>query len=203
MQTIVFTDTTRLASKYHTTQGDVLSLIDRNLLSRVDMEFMMLDASDYQEELSINPSWEGYKDILSDFFAGMGLVPHPKLGLFILGGDDVIPMPRIENPLGYDEPLQSDFLYCFKDFPLSVLDANSAQCHVGRLPLEDGDMQTSMTDDLQSYFNLADMMLDSGIDVESVLMTSTQSWLPASNDMVKIQRSFLLARLSALHSGFG
>lgn len=185
MQTIVFTDTTRLASKYHTTQGDVLSLIDRNLLSRDDIEFMLLDASDYQEELGINPSWEGYKDILSDFFAGMGLSPSPKLGLFILGGDDVIPMPRIENPLGYDEPLQSDVLYCFKDFPLTVLDADKAQCHVGRLPLEDGEMQTSMTDDLQSYFNLAGMMLDSGIDVESVLMTSTQSWLPASNDMVK------------------
>ena len=111
MQTIIFTDTSKLAFKYQTTQEDILSLIDRNLLNRNDVEFLLLDVSDYQEELANNSAWEGYKDILSDFMAGMGLAPSPKLCLFIIGGDDVIPMPRIPNPLGFDEPLHSDFLY--------------------------------------------------------------------------------------------
>lgn len=184
MQTIVFTDSNRLAFKYQTTQEEVLSLIDRNLLCRADTEFLLLDAADYQEELGSNPDWGNYKEILSDFFAGMGLMPSPKLGLFIMGGDDVIPMPRIPNPIGFDEPLQSDFLYCFDDLSDGV-DANSAKCHVGRLPLENGKLKTSIREDLQSYFNLAGMMLDSGIEVDRVLMTSTQSWLPASNEMVK------------------
>ena len=117
--------------------------------------------------------------------AGMGLAPSPKLCLFIIGGDDVIPMPRIPNPLGFDEPLHSDFLYCFKDNDLQIVDAKAAQCNTGRLPLEDGILKTSLNEDLQSYFNLAGMMLDSGIDIDNVLMTSTQSWLPASNDMLK------------------
>ena len=185
MQTIVFTDTNRLASKYQTTQGDVLSLIDRNLLCRADTEFLLLDAADYQEELGNNPDWENYKEILSDFFAGMGLIPSPKLGLFIMGGDDVIPMPRIDNPIGFDGPLQSDFLYCFDEYPLMAVDSNAAQCNVGRLPLENGILKTALREDLQSYFNLAGVMLDSGIEVDRVLMTSTQSWLPASNEMVK------------------
>lgn len=185
MQTIVFTDTERIASKYQATKGVVLSLIDRNLLSRTDEEFLLLDAADYQEELSQNSTWEGYKEIITDFLAGMGIVPSSKLSLFILGGDDVIPMPRVQNPIGFDEPLHSDFLYCFKDYPLTALNADTALCNVGRLPLENGKLKTSIVEDLQSYFNLAGMMLDSGIDVESVLMTSTQSWLPASNEMVK------------------
>ena len=185
MQTIIFTDTSKLAFKYQTTQEDILSLIDRNLLNRNDVEFLLLDVSDYQEELANNSAWEGYKDILSDFMAGMGLAPSPKLCLFIIGGDDVIPMPRIPNPLGFDEPLHSDFLYCFKDNDLQIVDAKAAQCNTGRLPLEDGILKTSLNEDLQSYFNLAGMMLDSGIDIDNVLMTSTQSWLPASNDMLK------------------
>lgn len=180
-----FTDTSKLAFKYQTTQEDILSLIDRNLLNRNDVEFLLLDVSDYQEELANNSAWEGYKDILSDFMAGMGLAPSPKLCLFIIGGDDVIPMPRIPNPLGFDEPLHSDFLYCFKDNDLQIVDAKAAQCNTGRLPLEDGILKTSLNEDLQSYFNLAGMMLDSGIDIDNVLMTSTQSWLPASNDMLK------------------
>ena len=68
MQTIIFTDTSKLAFKYQTTQEDILSLIDRNLLNRNDVEFLLLDVSDYQEELANNSAWEGYKDILSDYF---------------------------------------------------------------------------------------------------------------------------------------
>lgn len=163
-----------------------MSLISRNLLARTDIEFLLLDASDYKEELGGNPDWKNNKEILADFFIGMGLTPSLGLGLFIIGGDDVIPMPRIDNPLEMDDKqLQSDFLYCFKeDFPY-ILDAKQALCHVGRLPLENGVLKTTLSDDLQSYFNLVGMMLGTGIDVNNVLMTSTQSWLPASNEMVK------------------
>ena len=183
MQCVIFTDTQRLAAKYHTSRQDVLQLLQRNLLDQHHVECLLLDAVEYPDELGQDSSWIGYQAILTDFMAGMGLKGSPELSLFIIGGDDVIPMPRIGNPIREDDTLQADFLYCFKDLPR--LDADLAQCHVGRLPLEDGPLQTSLSDDLQSYFNLAGMMLSTGIEVDNVLMTSTQSWLPASNEMVR------------------
>ena len=173
MQCIVFTDSQRLAEKYRTSQQDVLSLLNKNLMVQQVVEFLLLDTFDYQEELGVSPSWENYKEVLSDFMMGMGLQPSPTLSLFIIGGDDIIPMPRILSPITETEDLQADMLYCFAENEPTRIEAKYAQCNVGRLPLEDGILSTSLRDDLQSYFNLSNMMLISGIDVDKVLMTST------------------------------
>ena len=185
MQCVVFTDSKRLAAKYRTSQQEVLVLLDNNLGKNELAEFLLLDAADYQEELGPNPSSNKYKEILADFMLGMGITPSPKLSVFIIGGDDVIPMPRIVNPINEEEQLQADMLYCFKDEDISILDANEALCNVGRLPLESGSLPSTLNDDLQSYFNLSNMMFEMGINVDKVVMTSTESWLPASNDMVR------------------
>lgn len=185
MQCIVFTDSKRLAAKYRAMQQEVLLLLQRNLEVNLDIEFLILDAADYKEELGSNPSYTEYKKVLADFMLGMGISPSPKLSLFIVGGDDVIPMPRIVSPINEEELLQADMLYCFNDEGLNSLDASKARCNVGRLPLESGSLPSKLHDDLQSYFNLSNMVLNNGIKVENVLMTSTESWLPASNDMVR------------------
>ena len=185
MQCIVFTNSSRLAAKYRASQQDVLALLQKNLDYQQVVEFLLLDVSDYQDEFGEKPTWQEHKAILADFMAGMGLQPSPKLSLFIIGGDDVIPMPSITNPIVEDEQLQADILYCYAGEELTRLDAKDAICNVGRLPLESGSLPSSLTDDLQSYFNLANMMLTTGIEVNKVVMTSTESWLPASNDMVK------------------
>ena len=185
MQCVVFTDSNRLAAKYRASQQDICKLLQYNLNNQESIEFLTLDAVDYQEELGINPTWKEYKAIVTDFIAGMGLTPSPKLALFIVGGDDVIPMPRITNPINEEETLQADMLYCFKGDDLDCLNAQNAICNIGRLPLESGSLPSKLNDDLQSYFNLSNMVLDSGIDVNKVVMTTTESWLPASNDMVR------------------
>lgn len=185
MQCIVFTHTERLAEKYRTPRQDVLDLLQRNLLVQEAVEFMLLDAVDYQEELDQDSSWHGYKTVLGDYFKGMGIQPSPKTSLFIIGGDDVIPMPRVANPNDESDDLTADFLYCFVEDVPEMLNANEAQCNVGRMPLENGIMTNTLQDDMQSYFNLAIMMLQTGIEVNNVVMTSTQSWLPASNEMVR------------------
>lgn len=185
MQCVVFTDTQRLAEKYKTSRQDVLGLLQMNLLSQDATEFLLLDAVDYQEELGQDSSWHGYKAIFEDFFKGMGIVSSPQTSLFIIGGDDVIPMPRVPSPIDESDELTADFLYCFAEDEPEQLDANGAQCNVGRLPLENGRLSTFLQEDLQSYFNLAMMMLQTGIEVNNVVMTSTQSWLPASNEMVR------------------
>ena len=97
MQCIVFTDSNRLAAKYRASQQDICKLLQYNLNNQESIQFLTLDAVDYQEELGINPTWKEYKAIVVDFIAGMGLTPSPKLALFIVGGDDVIPMPRIRH----------------------------------------------------------------------------------------------------------
>lgn len=186
MQCIVYTDTERLAEKYQTSRQDVLGLLQRNLGSQDATEFMLLDAADYREELGyVVPSWHAYKAVLGDFFKGMGITSSPTTSLFIIGGDDVIPMPRKQSPIDDSDELTTDFLYCFVEDEPERLDANEAQCNVGRLPVENGSLSSSLQDDLQSYFNLAMMMLQTGIEVNNVVMTSTQSWLPASNEMVR------------------
>ena len=185
MQCIVLTNSLRLAAKYRASQQDVLAILEKNLVCQQIVEFLLLDVSDYQDEFGEKPTWQEHKAILADFMAGMGLQPSPSLSLFIVGGDDVIPMPRIANPINETEQLESDILYCFAEEELTRLDVKEALCNVGRLPLESGSLPSTLNDDLQSYFNLSNMMLMTGIEVNKVVMTSTESWLPASNDMVK------------------
>lgn len=185
MQCIVLTNSLRLAAKYRASQQDVLAILEKNLVCQQIVEFLLLDVSDYQDEFGEKPTWQEHKAILADFMAGMGLQPSPSLSLFIVGGDDVIPMPRIANPINETEQLESDILYCFAGEELTRLDVKESLCNVGRLPLESGSLPSTLNDDLQSYFNLSNMMLMTGIEVNKVVMTSTESWLPASNDMVK------------------
>lgn len=185
MQCIVLTNSLRLAAKYRASQQDVLAILEKNLVCQQIVEFLLLDVSDYQDEFGEKPTWQEHKAIMADFMAGMGLQPSPSLSLFIVGGDDVIPMPRIANPINETEQLESDILYCFAGEELTRLDVKESLCNVGRLPLESGSLPSTLNDDLQSYFNLSNMMLMTGIEVNKVVMTSTESWLPASNDMVK------------------
>ena len=185
MQCIVLTNSLRLAAKYRASQQDVLAILEKNLVYQQIVEFQLLDVTDYQDEFGEKPTWQEHKAILADFMAGMGLQPSPSLSLFIVGGDDVVPMPRITNPINETEQLESDILYCFAEEELTRLDVKEALCNVGRLPLESGSLPSTLNDDLQSYFNLSNMMLMTGIEVNKVVMTSTESWLPASNDMVK------------------
>ncbi len=184
MQCIIFTDTKRLAEKYSTSRQDAFGMIERNLLAQTCVNFMLLDAADYADELESDNSWHGYKSILIDFMMGMGLRKSPALSVFIIGGDDVIPMPRIENPYGTND-LHADLIYCFEEDELDSVDIDDAICNVGRMPMENGPMPTSLDDDLQSYFNLAGMFLEEGLEVSNVVMTSTRSWLPASTEMVR------------------
>ena len=185
MQCIVLTNSLRLAAKYRASHQDDLAILQKNLVCPQSVEFLLPDVSDYQDEFGEKPTWQEHKAIMADFMAGMGLQPSPSLSLFIVGGDDVIPMPRIANPINETEQLESDILYCFAGEELTRLDVKESLCNVGRLPLESGSLPSTLNDDLQSYFNLSNMMLMTGIEVNKVVMTSTESWLPASNDMVK------------------
>ena len=185
MTCVIFTDTFRLAEKYGESKGCVTEIIGHNLLHREDCDFQLLDAADYAAELSELPGWKGYKAILLDFFLGMGIEHSPLTSLFIIGGEDVIPMPQIDSPINEGEMLDADFAYCFQEDDPIELDVDAAICNVGRLPMENGQMPSTLKDDLQSYFNLVSMFMESGLPLGNVVMTTTESWLPASKEMMR------------------
>jgi hypothetical protein len=79
----------------------------------------------------------------------------------------------------------ADFYYCFYgQLQLDFLDFRSARCNVARLPLEMGQMHTTIEEDLQAYFNISNMVSEQGgIDIGRAVMTSNYDWIPASREM--------------------
>lgn len=193
-QGIIFTDTAILASKYQCRREEVQSLLFDfiRLSENYNHLWYLLDAAEYGKELGKTPGWYDYNEVISDFKMGMGLPSGPSLCLFIIGGDDVIPIPMIADPYGTSEGLMpTDMAYCFSGLFLAdlmdgaerVLSLDYVRNNVSRLPLEDGPLNSTLEEDLQAYFNLCSLYANDGIDVEGVVMTANSDWIPASVTM--------------------
>jgi len=187
---IVWTDTQVLAKKYGISRNAVLDVIEGFINANEDLDLCwhLLDMADRQYELG-EATWMDYSEVLQNYIKNEGIVPGPHLSLFIIGGNDVIPQPAEDNPCSggtdYDSNVYADFYYCFYgQLPLDFLDFRQARCNVARLPLETGQMHTSIEEDLQAYFNISNMVSeDGGIDIGRAVMTSNYDWIPASREM--------------------
>ena len=194
---IIFTDSGVLAEKYGVSLDDVKEILSCFIHStdQFDQEWHMLDMHYHQDELG-EATWMDYSDVLQRYIKDNDIKPGPKLSLFIIGGNDVIPQPAEANPCfepspwsddGYQDTVYADFYYCFYGkLPLQFLDFNKARCNVARLPLETGKMETTLEEDLQAYFNLSNMVTDEGgIHIGRAVMTSNYDWIPASREMAR------------------
>lgn len=187
---IVWTDTKELAKKYGITRDAVLDIIEGFIRANddLDLSWHLLDMADQQLELG-EATWMDYSDVLQQFIKDMSIASGPHLSLFIIGGNDVIPQPAEDNPCSsgsdYDDRVYADFYYCFYgQLPLDFLDFRLARCNVSRLPLETGQMHTTIEEDLQAYFNISNMMSEQGgIEIGRAVMTSNFDWIPASREM--------------------
>jgi len=187
---IIWTDTLVLAQKYGTSRQVVHDLLMGFITANEEMgiDWHLLDMAEHQLELD-EGTWMDYSDVLQKYIKDEGIVAGPHLSLFIIGGNDVIPQPSENNPCSggtdYDMYVYADFYYCFYgQLPLDFLDFNRARCNVSRLPLETGQMNTSIEEDLQAYFNISNMVSeDGGIKVGRAVMTSNYDWIPASREM--------------------
>ncbi len=187
---IIWTDTRVLAAKYKTTRNAVQRIIQGFVSANEDLGLCwhLLDMADHQVGLG-EATWMDYSDVLQNYIKDEGIVSGPHLSLFIVGGNDVIPQPAEDNPCGgssdYEMFVYADFYYCFYgQLPLDFLDFNKARCNVARLPLETGQMHTSIEEDLQAYFNISNMVSEQGgIDIGRAVMTSNYDWIPASREM--------------------
>ena len=190
---ILFTDTNVLAEKYDIDQEEVIELLEQFMESydNMDVTCHLLDVADYSVG---EGTWMDYSDLLQRYIADQGIAPGPKLSLFIIGGNDVIPQPCEDNPAfspspwggdEYQERVYADFYYCFYgQLQLDFLDYNRARCHVARLPLEMGTMESSLEDDLGAYFeHCISAAEDEGISIGRAVMTSNVDWIPASREM--------------------
>ena len=192
---ILFTDTAELAKKYATQRDKVVSLLANFMNDNDDLGVRchLLDVANHQGQLG-EGTWMDYSEILQHFIADEDIVPGPKLSLFIIGGNDVIPQPCEENPCyspspwggdEYQERVYADFYYCFYgQIQLDFLDYNKARCNVSRLPLEMGKMKSTLKDDLEHYFKGSMKASKAGgIGIGRAVMTSNVDWIPASREM--------------------
>lgn len=149
----------------------------------VGIHWDILDASkeNYDYIFEEDDTWNAYSRIIDDYIMGMGLDAGEHLGLFIIGGDNVIPMPKTDCPLPEltnGSPLDADFLYCLSE-------GGDVRCNVGRLPLENGKVSDGL-ERIEEYFLRSLGEYDGvGLDVENGIMTSTESWLPSSREMIR------------------
>ena len=191
---IILTDTHKLAEKYGCSQDEVKAVIEsfRKQSREHGTEWYLLDALEYVEE-SDDPFWLDYNEAISDFMREYELAGGVNVPLFIIGGHDVIPIPMVEDVFGSsdDGRIPCDMCYCFGgnffsdlwEYGDHSITEDYVRNNVSRLPLEDGEMETSLADDLGSYFDRCLEHYDDGLSVEAVMMEANASWLPASKTM--------------------
>lgn len=190
---IVFTDSAVLAKKYGIKPTAVVNVLNEFIESSEE-QGITSHLFDVADQSLGEGTWMDYSELLQEYIAENEIAPGPKLSLFIIGGNDVIPQPCEDNPCfspspwggdEYQERVYADFFYCFYGkIQLDFLDFNKARCNVARLPLEMGKMKSSIADDLEAYFNRSiSAMEDGGITIGRAVMTSNADWIPASREM--------------------
>ena len=190
---ILLTNSMKLAGKYGCTQQEVYDVFNDFIQTAYDQQMFwsFLDAAQSQLASDEAPSWMDYNNLISEFIEEQGLPTGPDLHLFIIGGDDVVPIPLVEDPYEHgSEPIPSDMCYAYPDtFIIDLIDGgicdlniDGVRNNVARLPLENGRMQTDIQSDLAAYFNISGLY-SGGIPVGSVVMSSNSEWIPASVTM--------------------
>ena len=187
---LIFTDTYVLARNLSVQQEDILYILHQYIAqSSSYIEWHIVDIADPMYADVVDPDdWFSYAKILTDFYYGLGLNEHYNCPLFIIGGVNEIPMPWITNPLAGaigGEYVYADMLYCFNYEGVSPITPSSfinqfPRFAVGRLPLSP---QHTITD-LSDYLNNSVRYLTSDIHIRGAAMTTTESWITASADMM-------------------
>ena len=193
---IILTNANALARKYGCSTQDVYDVFNDFIQNAYDqrMYWTFLDIARYgMDSANEPPSWIECNEAVSRCIAENKLTAGADLHLFIIGGDDVIPIPRVEDPWPYgSERIPTDTCYAFEGtYIVDLLDnrdsdftVGCARNNVARLPLEDGKLSTDIRSDIGAYFNISSMYGD-GIPVGNVLMISNRDWIPASCTMTQ------------------
>ena len=187
---IILTDSLSLAEKYGCEVQKVYQVLNVFIdnSARIEQYWYLLDMGRHRQILGNKAYWGDYNEILSKYIEENGFQTGLATPVFIIGGSDVIPVPQLENPQ-YSGLIPSDMAYCFHTTFFSDLwegdrciSSDYVRNTISRLPLECGQIQPNIEDDLLSYFNLCSLVED-GIEMEGVVMTSNVEWTENSVTM--------------------
>ena len=171
-----------------------------------DIDYTLLDIADeeYEDILSQGHTWQNCSRILDRFCE-----KNPEYiggGLFIVGGQDVIPSPVVANPYWMTEDdktkeihyreqeLEADLLYAYRSDEIRFIEGNVLDCEhllcsnlqprfaIGRLPMENGVVNQERQAEILSYFNrainsfVASTTKPLGIEINNHLVTAAESF---------------------------
>ncbi len=187
---VLWTDSEKLALKYYgkivgrgeTGPVNLAEIIRGQLLgfmreaAQPGVAYFLIDLSlpEWSGLIDRQRSWQSCHAVLGAFrksaAAGHGVTG--PMSLFIIGGDDVVPMPKVRNPLDdeiksanrldvLEAEIEVDWLYAFPEKNIRVdsggyldpeaLSGAETAFYVSRLPLESGMMETTFEDDILRY----------------------------------------------------
>jgi hypothetical protein len=186
---IILTDTRKIAKLCRTTSFEILNIIkDYTVkLSRFGHQYMIFD---YDSTRYQNNSWENYVDELSKFYYDqLNNKKFEPQYLFIIGGDEVIPMPVfddqhdltsrfVRNP-NFESDIPYSYLisYGIEDMIWDgSLYENDPILHVGRLPFA-VDFEKSF---LTSYLDKVINAVENDFTISNCFSLSDSEWNGAS-----------------------
>lgn len=189
---LILTNTLRLAEVLNESPEKISTTILRYIDRCASyINWQLVDLANMSADGIFNGDWKSCAMLLGDFYYGLGLNDRYNTPLFIIGGDNVVPMPTIENPLMMSvgrKYLQSDMLYCFNstdEVHWEYLINEQPRFAVGRLPLP---IQSKKNDinqrDLVTYLDACVNLTEDGINITGIAMETAESFYDASIQMM-------------------
>lgn len=197
---LIFTDSSKLAQTLNVSRSIILSSLDNYIKTVAPyISYKLFDIANvsdnitskyYVSSFSQGKSTKGWRNYHQLLFKDKYFSFHNELEyLFIIGGDDVIPVPYMRNcmPNKYGELVPTDILYGYKinTFSANEEDINTIirsklAYYVGRLPLS-----TDATfDQLQNYLGRAANYMEKGIPVQIAYAQADPHWKRVSMEVL-------------------
>lgn len=206
----LFTNLEVLAQKLNVRPFYVREILETYIRkrSRQDVIYSIVDVSCYQPKLSINQrgdseyrlrpedGWEVHQRLLLDQYTYDAEVAQKKICyVFIIGGDDVIPMVGIPHFLEQGNTIDTDIPYSFLygKRTLNMLHDGTLfklpqMLHASRLPVS-SDMGIN---GFEAYFNRAALVAETGIDNLGVYGQTNVRWKLVSAKITEKLRDYFL-----------
>ena len=194
VQGYLFTNLKLLASKLGISAKEVRGLLEAyaDMRRACGVDYELLDASDYHARLPMNqgffrsrvklePSdgWHAHQRLLMDRYFSDAEQGKVADCLFIIGSDDIIPMPAVGRHSSDGTPFATDlpYAYLYGDKTEALIDSHAIYQQVqhlcvGRLPLPDD----ATPDMLSVYLRNAQEVSQSGLDFSTAYAQCDPHW---------------------------
>lgn len=201
---ILFTNTAHLAEKMQVSQYKIKAVLEEYIkqIKIIGLEYSIVDVASYDylnpkvafknKKVSLNSNknnWLDYSELLADYYGFAYDSDNKPEYLYIVGGNDTIPMPTIENKVHTtgdvkDESVDTDLLYSymlnretFNHVISGEIFKYTPYFYIGRLP--QGNNPTF--EGFQSYFKRCTKVTrDGGLNIQSAYGQTDINWVKVS-----------------------